>query len=88
MSVMEQDGRISASCWNLEPGRSLGSFDNAVAESTFKIIKAEFVSSRHLETLDQLQLELSDYAHWFNNIHLHGVLGYLSPVEFTKSRTL
>ena len=55
---------------------------NAVAESTFKMIKAEFVSSRRFDTLDQLQLELADYVHWFNNIRLHGTLGYLSPAEF------
>jgi len=60
-------------------------YDNAVAESTFKMIKAEFVSSRRFDTLDQLQLELADYVHWFNNIRLHGTLGYLSPVEFKKT---
>lgn len=32
----------------------------------------------------QLQLELADYVHWFNNIRLHGTLGYLSPVEFIQ----
>jgi len=50
-------------------------YDNAVAESTFKMIKAEFVYSRRFDTLDQLQLELADYVHWFNTIRLHGTLG-------------
>ena len=63
-------------------------YDNAVAEATFKMIKAEFVYSRRFETLEQLQLELLDYVHWFNNIRLHGTLGYLSPAEFKRSRTL
>ena len=63
-------------------------YDNAVAESTFKMIKAEFVSSRRFDTLDQLQLELADYVHWFNNIRLHGTLGYMSPAEFKKTCTL
>lgn len=63
-------------------------YDNAVAEATFKTIKTEFVCSRRFETLDQLQLELSDYVHWFNNKRLHSTLGYLSPVEFKKTRTL
>ncbi len=62
-------------------------YDNAVAESTFKMIKAEFVSCRRFDTLDQLQLELADYVHWFNNIRLHGTLGYLSPAEFKKTCT-
>ena len=63
-------------------------YDNAVAESTFKMIKAEFVYSRRFDTLDQLQLELADYVHWFNTIRLHGTLGYLSPIEFKRARIL
>jgi putative transposase len=49
------------------------------------MIKAEFVCGRRFDTLDQLQLELADYVHWFINIRLHGTLGYLSPVEFKQS---
>ncbi|MCZ2260929.1 IS3 family transposase, partial [Sporosarcina sp. G11-34] len=32
--------------------------------------------------LDQLELELNDYVNWFNNIRIHGTLGYISPVEY------
>ena len=63
-------------------------YDNAVAESTFKMIKTEFVYRRSFETLWQLQLELADYVHWFNNLRLHSTLGYLSPVEFKHASTL
>jgi len=63
-------------------------YDNAVAESTFKMIKAEFIYSRRFETLEQLQLELADYVHWFNNIRLHGTLGYMSPVEYRRQYPL
>ena len=52
------------------------------------MIKAEFVSSRRFDSLYQLQLELADYVHWFNNIRLHGTLGYLSPAEFKKTCSL
>lgn len=45
--------------------------DNAVAESTFQMSKAEFVCSRRFETSAQLQLELLDYARWFNNTRFH-----------------
>ncbi|MED1382342.1 IS3 family transposase [Bacillus mycoides] len=31
--------------------------------------------------------ELANYVHWFNNIRIHGTLGYLTPVEF-KQQTL
>jgi putative transposase len=62
-------------------------FDNAVAESTFKIFKAEFVHGRNFASLERLKLELSDYINWFNNFRLHSSLGYLSPTEF-KAKTL
>ncbi len=62
-------------------------YDNTVAVSTFKMIKAEFVSCRRFDTIDQLHLELSDYVHWFNNVRLHGTLGYMSPTEFKRAYT-
>ena len=63
-------------------------YDNAVAESTFKMIKAEFVAGRRFDSLEQLRLELADYVHWFNHIRLHSTLGYRSPVEFRNACTL
>ena len=56
--------------------------DNAVAEATFKLIKAEFIYRRFFSTSEQLAIELADYVHWFNNIRIHSSLDYLSPVEF------
>jgi len=60
-------------------------FDNAVAESTFKMIKNEFIYRRVFESAEQLELELADYVQWFNNVRLHGTLGYLSPVQFRNN---
>lgn len=57
-------------------------YDNAVAESTFKIFKSEFVYGRNFESLAKLKLELADYINWFNNFRIHSSLGYLSPKEF------
>ena len=62
-------------------------YDNAVAESTFKIFKAEFVYGRNFDSLNRLKLELMDYVNWFNNIRIHSSLGYMSPREF-KQQTL
>jgi transposase InsO family protein len=59
--------------------------DNAVAEATFKLIKAEFIYRRSFETSEQFALELADYVHWFNNIRIHSSLDYLSPVEFRQN---
>jgi len=57
-------------------------YDNAVAEATFKVFKTEFVCGRNFESLEKLKLELSDYVHWFNNIRIHGLLNYLTPVNY------
>lgn len=59
-------------------------YDNAVAEATFKLIKAEFVKKRRFESLAQLKLELGKYVKWFNETRIHSTLGYLSPVAYKK----
>jgi len=58
------------------------SYDNAVTKSTFKIFKTEFVYNYHFECLEQLEIMLADYVKWFNNIRIHGSLGYLTPREY------
>ena len=63
-------------------------YDNAVAESTFQMIKAEFVAGRRFDSLEQLRLVLADYVHWFYHIRLHSSLGYRTPVEFRNACTL
>ena len=59
-------------------------YDNAVSEATYKIFKTEFVMNNSFNSLDELKLKLKDYVLWFNNIRIHGSLGYLSPVQFKK----
>lgn len=62
-------------------------YDNAVAEAMFKVIKTEFTNHAHFTSLDQLDLELDDYVHWFNNIRIHGTLDYKSPMEYKWMHT-
>ncbi len=57
-------------------------YDNAVSESTYKLIKTEFVKSRSFESLDQLNNELDIYVKWFNEKRIHSTLGYLSPAQY------
>jgi putative transposase len=59
-------------------------YDNAVAEATYKIVKTEFVDSHHFDSLGELTLKLNDYINWFNNVRIHGTLGYLTPVEYKR----
>lgn len=69
-------------------GRSLSMkgcpYDNAVAESTFKILKTELIQQKTFHSLEHLKLELDDYIHWFNHHRIHGTLGYLTPVEYKR----
>ena len=57
-------------------------YDNAVAEATYKITKTEFAFNKRFENLEELELELFDYVNWYNNVRIHGSLGYKTPVEF------
>lgn len=59
-------------------------YDNAVAESTYNIIKTEFVFGEKFDSLEQLNLEFFDYVNWYNHHRIHGSLGYLSPYAFRK----
>lgn len=55
-------------------------YDNAVAESTYKLTKVEFVYPNTFKTLHELVVQLFDYVHWWNYLHLHGSLGYETPI--------
>lgn len=59
-------------------------YDNAVAESTFKIIKKEFVRARSFRDMKELEREMTEYVHWFNTERLHSSLGYRSPAEYKE----
>jgi putative transposase len=49
-----------------------------------KVFKTEFANGAHFSSLEQLALELGDTVHWFNNIRIHGTLGYLTLLEFKQ----
>ena len=57
-------------------------YDNAVAEATYKIIKTEFAFNRIFNDFEELEIELFDYVNWYNNIRIHGSLGYKTPIEY------
>ena len=59
-------------------------YDNAVAESTNRLLKKELIYRNHYTSLEQLRSDLNDYVWWFNNQRLHSTLGYRSPKEFTE----
>lgn len=59
-------------------------YDNAVAESTYKSFKVEFIYSTIFKTEQELAIELFDYVNWWNNWRLHGALDYKTPIAYKK----
>ena len=59
-------------------------YDNAVVESTNRLLKKELIYRNHYTSLEQLRSDLNDYVWWSDNQRLHSTLGYRSPDEFTQ----
>ena len=59
-------------------------YDNAVVESTNRLLRKELVYRNHYTTIEQLRHDLNDYVWWSDNHRLHSTLGYRSPKEFTE----
>jgi putative transposase len=67
-------------------GTVADSFDNALAETTNGLYKAECVRGPDAPTLwddvDQLELETLSWVHWFNEHRLHSHCNDVPPAEF------
>lgn len=61
------------------------SYDNAVAEATFKFIKAQFVWNEALLDQKELKLKLWDYINGYNHHRIHSSLGYQTTVQYRKN---
>ncbi len=59
-------------------------YDNAVVESTNRLLKKELVYRNHYTTIEQLRRDPDDYVWWSDDRRLHSTLGYRSPKEFTE----
>ena len=59
-------------------------YDNAVVESTNRLLKKELVYRNSYATIKQLRRDPDDYVWWSDNQRLHSTLGYRSPKEFTE----
>lgn len=55
-------------------------YDNAVAESTYRAFKIEFVYQEQFSTLEDLAIKTRDYVHWWNYHRIHSSLNYQTPM--------
>jgi putative transposase len=67
-------------------GTVADSYDNALAETTNGLYKAECVfgpdAPRPWDDVDELELATLSWVHWFNEDRLHGHCGDVPPAEF------
>ena len=61
------------------------SYDNVVAEVTFKIIKTEFVWNEIFANWKGLKQKLWNYVNWYNYHRVHSTLGYQTPVQYREN---
>ena len=66
------------------PSRKGDPYDNAVVESTNRLLKKELIYRNHYTSLEQLRSDPDDYVWWSDSQRLHSTLGYRSPNEFTQ----
>ena len=66
------------------PSRKGDPYDNAVVESTNRLLKKELIYRSHHTGLEQPRSDLNDYVWWSDNQRLHSTPGYRSPKEFTE----
>ena len=59
-------------------------YDNAVVESTNRLLKKELICRDHHTGLEQPRSDLNDYVRWSDDQRLHSTPGYRSPNEFTQ----
>ncbi|WP_418127333.1 IS3 family transposase [Streptococcus parasuis] len=55
-------------------------YDNAVAESTYRSFKLEFINQENFRSLEKLTLKTKDYVHWWNHHRIHSILHYQTPM--------
>ena len=81
--ILKQHGMI------VSMSRKGNCYDNAVMESFFKTLKTELVYQRRFATREEAKKMLFDYIEiYYNRQRIHSTLGYKTPVEFERIKTV
>jgi len=71
---VEQSMSRKANCW-----------DNAVAESFFKILKSELIYQTNYNSILQAKVEVFEFIEiWYNRRRIHSYLGYRTPEQYGR----
>ena len=81
---MAIDGLLEAFGIERSPSRKGCPYDNAVIESTNRLLKTGIVYGRAFATTEELRRELNAWVWFYNNERIHTTLG-MSPVEFREA---
>ena len=78
-------------CRDMQVRPSMGSvgdaYDNALCESFFATLECELLARSSLRTLADADRAVFEYIEgWYNPHRRHSALGYLSPINFERSR--
>lgn len=61
-------------------------WDNAVAESFFRIIKTELIYHYNYQTREEASQDIFEYIEvFYNRKRLHSSIGYVSPAQFEQA---
>lgn len=66
--------------------RSLSEKGSSYDSAFNKVMKTEFIYQNEFEKLNRLKLSLLEYIYWYNNLRIHGFLGYVTPLEYRQLR--
>ncbi len=78
-SELDKQKNIQINCSMSRKGNC---WDNAVAESFFKILKSEIGYNVKFETRKQASLAIFEFIEiWYNRKRIHGSLGHKTPIE-------
>lgn len=70
---------------NQSMSRKANCWDNAVAESFFKILKSELIYQIAEQTMDKTKVEIFEFIEiWYNKKRKHSYLNYLTPEQFGR----
>ena len=57
-------------------------------ESFFRSLKSEWVYLTYYRSYEEARTDVFDYIRFYNHQRRHSTLGYLTPVEFGRRRSV